>query len=63
MTSTSFSNKSQTRAIKHWETKMDTFHSPYLFDQVPGEAMIGGELQAHLRVNVRGGLTAAAHDQ
>lgn len=39
------------------------FHSPYLFNQVPGEAMIGGELQANLCVNVRGGLTAAAHDQ
>lgn len=35
----------------------------YLFDQVPGEAMIGGELQAHLGIDVRGGLAAAAHDQ
>lgn len=35
----------------------------YLFDQVPGEAMIGGELQAHLRVDVRGRLAAAAHYQ
>lgn len=25
--------------------------------------MIGGELQAHLGVDVRGGLAAAAHDQ
>jgi len=36
---------------------------PHLFDQVPGEAVIGGELQADLSVNVRGGLAAAAHNQ
>lgn len=30
---------------------------------MPGEAVIGGELQADLRVNVRGRLAAAAHDQ
>lgn len=35
----------------------------YLFDQVPGEAVIGGELQAHLGIDVRGGLAAAAHHQ
>lgn len=47
----------------HWRTKVKTFIVPHLLDQVPGEAMIGGELQADLRVDVRGGLTAAAHDQ
>ena len=36
---------------------------PYLFDQVPGEAVIGGELQADLGVDVGGGLSAAAHHQ
>lgn len=39
------------------------FHAPYLFDQVPGEAVIGGEFQADLCVNVRGGFTTTAHDQ
>lgn len=39
------------------------FLSSYFFDQVPSEAMIGGEFQADLSVNVRGGITAAAHDQ
>lgn len=33
----------------------------YLFDQVPGEAVIGRELQAHLGIDVRGRLTAATH--
>lgn len=36
---------------------------PYFFDQVPGEAVIGGELQADLSVNVWGGLATTAHDQ
>lgn len=40
-----------------------THASPHLFDQVPGEAVIGGEFQADLSVDVRGGLAAAAHDQ
>lgn len=44
-------------------TKEDTFNAPHLFDQVPSEAVIRGELQANLCVNVRGGLAAAAHDQ
>lgn len=35
----------------------------HLFDQVPGQAMIGGELQADLCVDVGGGVSAAAHDQ
>lgn len=39
------------------------FHAPYLFDQVPGEAVIGGELKADLGVNVGGRLAATAHDQ
>lgn len=39
------------------------FQASYLFDQVPGEAVIGGELQADLGVDVRGGLSATAHDQ
>lgn len=30
---------------------------------MPGEAVIGGEFQADLSVNVGGGLAAAAHDQ
>lgn len=42
---------------------MKMFDAPYLFDQVPGEAVIGGELQADLSVNVRGGLAATAHDK
>lgn len=37
--------------------------SPYFFDQVPSEAVIGGEFQADLSVNMRGGIAAAAHDQ
>lgn len=39
------------------------FQASYFFDQVPGEAVIGGKLQADLSVNVWGGLSATAHDQ
>ena len=75
MTYTSFSckqrseldseNKRGSNVNNHltWGTRLNTFHAPYLFDQVPGEAVIGGELQADLSVNVRGGLAATAHDQ
>lgn len=55
--------KSDVNNTQTWGNKGTTFHSPYLFDQVPGEAMIGGELQADLRVNVRRGLAATTHDQ
>ena len=36
---------------------------PHLLDQVPGKAVVGGELQADLGVDVGGGLAAAAHHQ
>ena len=48
--------------IKELKTEVAWVQS-YLFDQVPGEAVVGGELQAHLRVDVGRGLAAAAHDQ
>lgn len=35
----------------------------YLFDQVPRESVISGELQTDLSVNVRGGFAATAHDK
>lgn len=48
--------------LKHF--KRETKHAfTYFFDQVPGEAVIGGEFQADLSVNVRWRLAAAPHDQ
>lgn len=37
--------------------------SSHLFDKMPSQAVIGGKFQANLSVNVRGRLSATAHDQ
>lgn len=49
--------------IERFLGQTDPPSPPHLFDQVPCEAVIGGELQADLGVDVRGGVPAAAHDQ
>lgn len=47
----------------HTCSSLSSTSSSHLFDQMPSQAMIGGKFQPNLSVNVRGWLSATAHDQ